>query len=134
MIKTKRWDEETEPDDGTRILITRYRPRGLRKEFETWREWRRELAPSEALLAAYKGKHGVHVAWDVYARRYLREMKEQKAAIEALARRIANGETVTLLCSAQCIKESRCHRSLLKGLLEEFVEQLNGGESSKGKR
>ena len=35
-IKTKRWDDPREPDDGFRLLICRYRPRALKKENETW--------------------------------------------------------------------------------------------------
>src|SRR5262245_34258572 len=44
-LKTKRWDDPIEVDDGTRILICRYRPRGVRKENEAWSEWLPDLAP-----------------------------------------------------------------------------------------
>jgi hypothetical protein len=45
-------------------------------------------------------------------------MREQKPLIDALARRVASGEQLTLLCSSACDRESRCHRSLLKELIE----------------
>ena len=38
-LKTKRWDDPVEPDDGLRVLVCRYRPRGVRKEDETWDVW-----------------------------------------------------------------------------------------------
>ena len=50
-IKTKRWNDPREPDDGYRILITRYRPRGLPKGQETWDAWIPGLGPSRELLA-----------------------------------------------------------------------------------
>jgi hypothetical protein len=45
-------------------------------------------------------------------------MLRQKPKIQALAQRVASGETITLLCSSQCTREDRCHRSLLKALIE----------------
>ena len=118
-IKTKRWDDPTDPDDGFRLLICRYRPRGLPKADETWDAWNPDLGPSKELHAAVYGKAGrTQLTWDVYRRRYLTEMRNQTAAIEELAKRAAAGETITLLCSSQCVRESRCHRSLLKELIE----------------
>lgn len=123
-IKTKRWDDPREPDDGFRLLICRYRPRGLRKEDETWDAWQSELGPSEGLHAAAYGKRGVAVAWPVYRAAYLREMRAQAAEIRELARRVAAGETITLLCSTSCDREARCHRSILKELIEAEMAQL----------
>lgn len=117
-IKTKRWNDPAGPDDGRRILICRFRPRGLPKDEESWDEWRKELAPSEALLAAYHGKKGMPIPWSTYRTMYLREMKAQAAAIRELANRAEAGETITLLCSSSCTREARCHRSLLKELIE----------------
>jgi uncharacterized protein YeaO (DUF488 family) len=58
------------------------------------------------------------IGWEDYRRRYLAEMRTQGPAIEELAKRVAAGETITLLCSSQCVRESRCHRSLLRDLIE----------------
>jgi uncharacterized protein YeaO (DUF488 family) len=117
-IKTKRWDDPKDADDGFRLLITRYRPRGLPKAEETWDAWQPNLGPSKALHAAAYGKAGLKFHWDDYRRRYLAEMRTQTVAIEELAKRVAAGETITLLCSSQCVRESRCHRSLLRELIE----------------
>ena len=46
-------------------------------------------------------------------------MKDQREAIAVLAARVAGGEMITLLCSSACTNQERCHRSLLKGLVED---------------
>ena len=120
-VKTKRWDDPRDADDGFRLLVTRYRPRGLPKSDETWDAWNPDLGPSKELHAAVYGKRGMTIGWDDYRRRYLAEMRKQTAAIEELARRVEAGETLTLLCSTQCVRESRCHRSLLRDLIEARV-------------
>lgn len=121
MIKTKRWDDPIDADDGTRILVTRYRPRGIRKDEETWTEWLPDLGPSVSLHAAAYGKGREPIAWTTYRLSYLREMQAQRVAIAALAARVKAGEQLTLLCSSQCVRESRCHRSLLKELIEASI-------------
>jgi uncharacterized protein YeaO (DUF488 family) len=121
-IRTKRWNDEAEADDGLRVLVCRYRPRGLRKEDENWDAWMADLGPSRALHAAFWGKSGDAIDWPEYRRRYLDEMMEPTgramAMLGALAARVAAGETVTLLCSSACVDPARCHRTLLGGLVE----------------
>lgn len=123
-IRTRRWDDPPEPGDGYRLLVTRYRPRGLPKTAETWDAWQPDLGPSKDLHAAAYGKAGLKFHWDDYRRRYLAEMRQQTPAIRELAHRVAAGETITLLCSSQCTRESRCHRSLLRELIEHEAERL----------
>ena len=120
-IKTARWNDPVEPDDGRRILVCRYRPRGVRKQDETWDEWMPDLGPSRELHADFYGKHGPPIGWAVYRRRYLVEMTAQAERIEQLAGRVAGGEKVTLLCSSACTDPERCHRTLLAGLIERKV-------------
>ena len=123
MIKTKRWNDPAEPDDGFRLLVCRYRPRAVPKADETWDAWDSKLGPSRELHAAWYGKRGKPPTFAEYARRYLNEMKAQSERIDELARRVAAGETITLLCSSACTDPSHCHRTLLKELIE---EQLSG--------
>ncbi len=120
-IRTRRWNDPKEEGDGFRLLVTRFRPRGISKEEETWDEWRPNLGPSRELHAAVYGKKGLAIGWDIYRKRYLAEMKGQKKEIAELAQRVKAGETITLLCSSACERESRCHRSLLKELIEKEV-------------
>src|SRR5207247_5496062 len=85
-IKTKRWNDPREADDGWRILICRYRPRALPKKDETWDAWYKELGPSRELHARYYGKPGYSkVSWEAYRALYLQETQEQAEAIDALA-------------------------------------------------
>lgn len=118
-IRTKRWNDERQPDDGFRLLVCRLRPRGVSKAKETWDDWWQELGPSRALLDAFHGKQGQPLAWSTYAARYLDEMRGPAAMwmLRDLVRRSASGETITLLCSSACTIPERCHRTLLAGLI-----------------
>jgi uncharacterized protein YeaO (DUF488 family) len=117
-IRTRRWDDPAEEGDGARILITRYRPRGVKKSDETWDQWVPNLGPSRELHAAVYRKTGPGISWSTYRSKYLQEMRSQTAAIVELARRVAAGEMITLLCSSHCVNENRCHRSVLRELIE----------------
>jgi len=109
------------PGDGLRLLVCRYRPRGVRKTEETWDEWDADLGPSRALHAAAYGKSGPPISWEEYRTRYLAEIESRRARIEDLAARVRQDETITLLCSGACVDENRCHRSLLRELIEGAV-------------
>jgi uncharacterized protein YeaO (DUF488 family) len=121
-VLTRRWDDPPGEGEGLRILITRYRPRGLPKSAETWDVWMPNLGPSKELHAAVYGKVGTGISWQTYLARYRIEMKQQTDAIRQLAEKVKAGETITLLCSSQCEREVRCHRSILKQLIEEQVQ------------
>lgn len=124
-VLTKRWNDPVEPGDGTRIFVARYRPRYLKKSDELWDEWRKELAPSRELHAAWCGKRGQKpISYSDYTRRFRQEMKAQVASIRGLARRVLNCETVTLLC--YCGDASNCHRTLLKSMVEQAAGKRSG--------
>ena len=131
-IKTKRWDDPAEPDDGYRLLVTRYRPRGVRKEDETWDEWVPALGPDKELHAAVYTDRSSPIPWPQYRRRYLELQRDNRELIAALARRAAAGETITLLCSSACVRESRCHRSILRELIEAAIAQEQGAGPAGG--
>ena len=118
-IATGRWNDPPAPGGGTRILVCRYRPRGVRKQDETWDEWWKELGPSPALHAAAYGKGQPAIDFAEYRRRFLAELASDpgRYSLRALAGRIARGESLTLLCSSACTDESLCHRSILRELL-----------------
>jgi uncharacterized protein YeaO (DUF488 family) len=122
-IFTRRWDDPPRSSEGLRILITRYRPRGLAKSAETWDLWLPNLGPSKELHAAAYGKIGTGISWQTYLARYQIEMKHQSEAIRELADKVKAGQTITLLCSSQCDRESRCHRSILKQLIGQDLEE-----------
>jgi uncharacterized protein YeaO (DUF488 family) len=117
-IRTRRWNDPKEEGDGLRLLVCRYRPRGVKKEDETWDVWCQHVGPSEELHAAVYGKHGEPISWDEYTRRYHDEMRRQSYWLDGFAKKLAAGQTITLLCSSACTDPERCHRTLLAKLLE----------------
>ena len=126
IVKTRRWNDTPGTEEGFRLLVTRYRPRALPKAEETWDAWWKELGPSPALFDAVYGKGQPAIAWEEYARRYREEMQEStpRQKLTWLAQSVARGEPLTLLCSALCTDENRCHRTVLRELLLEEVAKL----------
>ena len=110
-LHTKSIYDPPAADDGRRVLVTRYWPRGVPKAAVD--EYVSALAPSRALLRAFKAGA---MDWDAFRDRYLEEMKapESQAEVQRLAKGAAS-EPLTLLCV--CREESRCHRSLLQNLV-----------------
>lgn len=131
MIKTKRWCDPVAADDGLRVLVARYRPRGLSKADETWTGFLPQLGPSKALHAAFYGKAEAAISWPEYRARYLSEMDGQRFFIRGLADHVRAGKVLTLLCSSACLEESTCHRSLLRGLIEADVAALHAQSEPK---
>lgn len=108
------------PEDGTRLLVMRTWPRGVRKDHVD--EWVRDLAPSPALLAEYKermadlGMRSVtEEFWSWFKTSYHREMSVVTELISELRVRHEGGEVITLLCV--CHDPRRCHRGLLGELI-----------------
>jgi uncharacterized protein YeaO (DUF488 family) len=125
-VRSKRWNDPPAADDGFRVLVCRYRPRGVPAAREPWDQWWPELGPSRELHAAYWGKAGAPISFEQYRPRYHAEMQQQVFRIRALADRAAAGETITLLCSSACTDPDRCHRSLLARLIEAAVARRSG--------
>jgi uncharacterized protein YeaO (DUF488 family) len=115
-VKTRRWNDPGDDDDGFRLLVCRYRPRGLPRTHETWDAWEPDLGPSRELHRRY---YDGGLAWEDYRRAYLDEMRARGPEIAAVKERLRAGETVTLLCSSACDDPARCHRTLLAELLLE---------------
>jgi uncharacterized protein YeaO (DUF488 family) len=113
-VRAKRVYDAPLPEDGRRVLITQYWPRGLSGEWAD--EYVRELAPSRALLHAFREGQ---LDWKRYRNQYLKEMQreESQAAIHRLAK-LARSEPVTVMCV--CVDEDRCHRSLARELIAAF--------------
>ena len=125
-IFTKRWNDPYSAADGWRILICRYRPRALKKADETWHTWFSSLGPSKKLHAdAYGKNRAAPITFEQYKRRYLTEMQKNipNNLIVCLARIVALGGKITLLCSSACTNENKCHRSLLKELILTYATE-----------
>jgi uncharacterized protein YeaO (DUF488 family) len=140
-VETRRWNDPARPGDGLRVLVCRYRPRGVSKDEESWEAWMPDLGPSKELHAAYWGKESGgrdRLSWDEYQRRYLAEMMQPSgrgaAMLAALAARVAAGETVTLLCSSACTDPEQCHRTLLAALIEKGAARLGARASARASK
>lgn len=110
-VRTKRVYDPKAPGDGTRVLVMRLWPRGIKKSQVD--AWLKELGAEIPLINAWKS--GKVSSWPEFRRRYLAGLKKPAAQtqlreLKALARK----GRVTLLCA--CPDESRCHRGLLKRL------------------
>jgi uncharacterized protein YeaO (DUF488 family) len=130
-VRTKRWNDPPSPDDGYRLLICRYRPRGVCKQDEPWDAWCAALAPSRELHAAAYGKTAPALDFQEYARRFRAEMRPRGYWLSGFADRVRAGDTITLLCSSACTDEARCHRSIVKELIEAAAFPMRTGSASK---
>src|SRR6266404_6814973 len=108
-VRMRRWNDRRLPGDGLRLLVCRYRPRGVRKSEETWDEWDPDLGPSRALHADVYGKSGPPIPWEEYRERFLAEIAGRRARIDELAARVRAGDTITLLCSSACADDAHCN-------------------------
>ena len=105
QVKLRRVYEEPTPEDGTRVLVDRVWPRGLRKDQAHLDEWYKQVAPSTELRKWYGHKPD---RYDEFSRRYRTELEEPERA-EALAglRKLAQNGTVTLLTATKAIEISQ---------------------------
>jgi uncharacterized protein YeaO (DUF488 family) len=120
MIKTKKSIRYSKgPEDGTRILITRYVHRYIKKEEQKdhWDKWFIDLSPSRTLHKQYKnGK----ITWDVFCQSFRAEIRNNEKSME-LCRQLAKeslNKNITLLCFED--DERVCHRSLFRKICEQL--------------
>ncbi len=96
-IKLKRAYEPPVPGDGTRILVDRLWPRGLKKADAAIDEWMKDVAPSTGLRKWFG--HDPE-RWPEFRRRYRAEILEHREQLDRL-RRLAQRGQVTLVFSAR---------------------------------
>jgi uncharacterized protein YeaO (DUF488 family) len=105
--------------EGLRLGTVRRPPRGVRKEDYALRDfydvWMPELAPSSRLVGQKD--------WDRLAKGYRREMAAPAAdrLLELLAR-LSHHTNFSVGC--YCEDEARCHRSILRELLNDKAAKL----------
>jgi uncharacterized protein YeaO (DUF488 family) len=129
-IRVVRLGSPRVPGEGLRIGTVRRPPRGVPKHAFASRDyydvWLPELSPSESLVKAAQSST-TDREWRAFARRYRAEMV-QPAAARLLGLLAALSRTTSLSVGCYCADEARCHRSILKDLLEEHgavLESLN---------
>lgn len=98
-IALKRVYEQAEAEDGTRVLVDRLWPRGLRKDKADIDLWAKDVAPSTALRRWFGHKPE---RWEEFEKRYRAELAapEAQPQVDAL-RAMSRKRRVTLLYAAR---------------------------------
>lgn len=108
------------PNEGIRLGTVRRPPRGVRKSDYAKKNfydvWLPQLAPSAALLKEWK-EISNESEFAVFERKFKREMNTPDAAklLDFLA---ALSHQTELALGCYCQEEARCHRSVLRTLLQ----------------
>ena len=108
--------------EGLRVGTVRRPPRGVPKSQWASRDyydfWFPNLSPSEALRKAFV-RFRDDRAWSAFRRKFLAEMKSPTARkeLELLA---ALSHHANFAIGCYCEDESRCHRSILRELLQKL--------------
>jgi uncharacterized protein YeaO (DUF488 family) len=97
MIKLKRAYEEPTPDDGTRFLVDRLWPRGVKKESLHVETWVKDVAPSTELRKWFGHDPA---KWAEFQRRYISELEANPESWQPLLE-AARGGDVTLVYGAK---------------------------------
>lgn len=110
-VRTKSVYAPKERGDGIRVLVTRFYPRGVKKDH--FDRWCRDLAPGAQLLREYRGGFAGREAFCAAFRGQLRggSAASAMAGLRAESRR----RPVTLLCYEP--SGAFCHRHLLREIL-----------------
>jgi uncharacterized protein YeaO (DUF488 family) len=108
-------------NEGLRIGTVRRPPRGVKKsdfgKLDYYDVWLPNLAPSDTLLKAGRAAETV-AEWRAFVRKYRAEMAEADASrvLDVLA---ALSHQTDFAVGCYCDDEARCHRSVLRELLQE---------------
>ncbi len=117
--------------EGLRLGTVRRPPRGVKKEdfarLDYYDLWLPDLAPSAELLSYAMAEPFTDQRWAKFERDYRREMKEpEKERLLQLLAALSHQTDFAVGC--YCENEERCHRSLLRELLEERGASLQAGD------
>jgi uncharacterized protein YeaO (DUF488 family) len=116
------------PGEGLRIGTVRRPPRGVKKSAyasQNWYDvWFPNLAPSVETMKLGQGAR-TEKAWQAFLKKYRAEMArpEQSRTLDLLA---ALSHEADFSVGCYCADEQRCHRSVLRALLEERGARVEG--------
>jgi len=77
MLKIKRVYENAEANDGTRFLVERLWPRGMKKEELKMEAWLKDVAPSDGLRKWFAHDP---LKWKEFQKRYRAELESNPNA------------------------------------------------------
>jgi uncharacterized protein YeaO (DUF488 family) len=110
-FQIKRIYETAEPLDGTRVLVDRLWPRGIKKADAHLDYWMKDVAPSTELRLWFDHDPA---RLDQFRRRYVAELSGNQSVAEL--RKLGKGSQVTLLYAARDPKVN--HALVLRSLLQ----------------
>jgi uncharacterized protein YeaO (DUF488 family) len=113
MLRTKRIYEKPEKSDGTRVLVDRLWPRGVKKDEAMIDLWLKDVAPSLRLRQWYA--HDPR-RWQEFKKKYFRELEDKEELTQKIAG-MNKRSVVTLLFAA---KEERMNQA---DALKQFIEK-----------
>jgi len=114
-VVLKRAYEKPSASDGTRVLVERLWPRGVKKEAAALDAWLKDVAPSDALRRWF---HARPALWPAFRKKYLGELAAPAAAkaLERLYELEGNSRQLTLVFAAR--DQEHNNAVILKQLLE----------------
>ena len=115
QIGLKRVYGSPSPHDGTRVLVERLWPRGLRKEIAAVDIWLKEIAPSSELRQWYS--HDPE-RWEAFQDKYRSELATNPAEVEQL-KAVARKGRLTLLLATKAVERSSA--AVLRAYLEDSL-------------
>ncbi len=120
-IRIIRLGTERAPGEGLRIGTVRRPPRGVKKEeyaAQNWYDvWFPNLSPAPETMKQAQAA-GTDKEWQLFLRKFRAEMStpENSRTLDLLA---ALSHQTDFAIGCYCEDETRCHRSVLRGLLLE---------------
>jgi uncharacterized protein YeaO (DUF488 family) len=114
MIQLKRAYDAPAEADGTRFLVDRLWPRGIKKEDLRIDGWLKEVAPSDDLRKWFGHDPD---RWEGFQERYAKELDEKSDALEPIREAARQGD-VTLVFAARDTEHNNA--VALKAYLEEL--------------
>jgi uncharacterized protein YeaO (DUF488 family) len=120
MIRIKRVYDPPQSTDGTRFLVERLWPRGMKKEALPMAAWCKQVAPSDELRRWFNHDPG---KWEEFQRRYQAELAGHPVTWQPLLDAARQGD-ITLLYSARDTEHNSA--VVLKSYLEKGLTRKKG--------
>jgi uncharacterized protein YeaO (DUF488 family) len=121
-IKSKSIYDPKKESDGTRVLLTQFYPRGVKKtDFDLWL---RGASPEAILLREYQNKI---IDWRSFSTKFRRQLGSSMAAKEAMKQlvELSRNRDVTILCYEK--EGENCHRNIVKSITNNNNWKVDSG-------
>jgi uncharacterized protein YeaO (DUF488 family) len=116
--------------EGLRVGTVRRPPRGVSKDryaADNWYDvWYPELSPTPQLMAQGKSSQS-DSEWKAFVRQFRKQMSDP-ASSRTLDLLSALSHSANFSLGCYCEREDRCHRSVLRAMLEERGAEVEGGK------